>query len=141
MDEASQSWGKKLVGALTEEQIERLLDVVTSTGALEKLDEPLRAIDPDLAQTVPVLLNPADTAPVASPQAAVSDQKALETWNELWGKWESHVLEVGDERGQLRSSRRNGTRPLSTRPLSRMTWRKSRSPVPRVAGPRLPAGQ
>ena len=30
MDEASQSWGKKLVGALTEEQIERLLDVVTT---------------------------------------------------------------------------------------------------------------
>jgi hypothetical protein len=36
--EASQSLGKKLLGALTEEQIERLLDVVASTGALEKLD-------------------------------------------------------------------------------------------------------
>ncbi len=99
MNEASQSWGKKLVGALTEEQIERLLDVVTSTGALEKLEEPLRAIDPDLAQTVRALVNPADTTPMASPQAAVSDQKALETWNELWGKWESHVIEVGDEKG------------------------------------------
>ena len=100
MDEAPHSWGRKLLAALTEEQIERLLDVVTSTGALEKLDEPLRAIDPDLAQTVRALLNPPDTVRVASPQGAVSDQKALETWNELWGEWESHVSEVGDEEGE-----------------------------------------
>jgi hypothetical protein len=30
MNETSQSWSKKLLGALTEEQIERLLDVVTN---------------------------------------------------------------------------------------------------------------
>ena len=100
MNEASQSWGKKLLGALTEEQIERLLDVVTSTGALEKLDEPLQAVDPDLAQTVRALISSAESASAASPEAKVSDQKALETWNELWGEWEDHVSEVGDEEGE-----------------------------------------
>jgi hypothetical protein len=96
----SQSLGKKLLDALTEEQIERLLDVVTSTGALEKLDEPLQAIDPDLAQTVRALISSAESASAASPQAKMSDQKALETWNELWGEWEGHVSEVGDEDGE-----------------------------------------
>ena len=100
MTEASQSWGKKLLAALTEEQIERLLDVVTCTGALEKLDEPLQAIDPDLAQTIRVLIGSAESATAASPQARVSDQKALETWNELWGEWEGQVSEVGDEEGE-----------------------------------------
>ena len=30
----------------------------------------------------------------------MSTQKALETWNELWGQWEGHVSEVGDEKGE-----------------------------------------
>ena len=100
MNDATQSWGKKLLGALTAEQIERLLDVVTRTGALDKLDEPLRTIDPDLAQTVRALIGSSESASAASPQARVSDQKALETWNELWGEWEGHVSEVGDEEGE-----------------------------------------
>ncbi|MGO8925949.1 MAG: hypothetical protein ACLQU3_03500 [Limisphaerales bacterium] len=100
MNEASKSWGKELLGALTEEQIERLLDVVTRTGALEKLDKPLQAIDPDLAQTVRALIGSEESASAASPQARVSDQKALETWNGLWGEWEGHVSEVGDAEGE-----------------------------------------
>jgi hypothetical protein len=99
MNDPSRALGKELLAALTEEQIERLLDVVTSTGALEKLDEPLRAVDPDLAQTVRALAGPAETASPAPGQSAVSDQKALETWNGLCGEWESHVFEVGDEEG------------------------------------------
>ena len=100
MNEPSQAWGKKLLAALTEEQIERLLDVVTRTGVLEKLDQPLQAIDPDLAQTLRALIGPSETTAAASPEAAVSNQKALETWNGLWGEWESHVSEVGDENGE-----------------------------------------
>ena len=99
MNEPSQPWGKKLLAALTEAQIERLLDVVTSTGTLEKLDEPLQAADPDLAQTVRALVGSVEATPVASPEAGVSNQKALETWNGLLGDWEGHVSEVGDEKG------------------------------------------
>jgi hypothetical protein len=99
MNDPSQALGKKLLAALTEQQIERLLDVVTSTGALATLDEPLRAIDLDLAQTVRALIGLAEPASAASGQSAVSDQKALETWNGLCAEWESHVSEVGDEEG------------------------------------------
>ena len=111
MIEPSQPWGKKLVAALTEEQIERLLDVVTRTGALEKLDEPLQAIDPDLARTVRALVGSVETTPVASPEAAVSNQKALETWNGLWGDWEGHVSEVGDEKGDYAIQERDWDPP------------------------------
>src|ERR1035441_1412829 len=100
MNESSQAWGKKLLAALTEEQIERLLDVVTRTGVLEKLDQPLQAIDPDLAQTLRALIGPSETTTAASPEAGVSNQKALETWKGLWGEWESHVSEGGDENGE-----------------------------------------
>jgi hypothetical protein len=99
MSEPTQSWGKKLLAALTEEQIEHLLDVVTRAGALERLDEPLRAIGSDLAQTVRALTGSGGAASVSSPEAGVSNQKALETWNGLWGDWEGHVSEVGDEKG------------------------------------------
>ena len=108
LTEASQPCGKKLLAALTEEQIERLLDVVAGTGALEKLNEPLRAIDPDLAQTVQALIGSAEAA---SPHAAVSDQKALGTWNGLCGEWESHVSEVGDEEGDYAIKDRDWDRP------------------------------
>jgi hypothetical protein len=99
MNELSQPSGKQLLAALTDEQIERLLDVVASTGALAKLDQPLQAIDPDLAQTVRALLGSTETHPLPSPEAVASTRKARETWNELWGQWESHVSEVGDEKG------------------------------------------
>ena len=67
---------------------------------MDNLDGSLRKIDPDLAQTVRALIGSAESASAASPQARVSDQKALETWNELWGEWEGHVSEVGDEEGE-----------------------------------------
>ena len=49
MNETSQDWGKKLFEVLTIEQIQRLLDVVASSGILAQLDQTLRATDADLA--------------------------------------------------------------------------------------------
>jgi hypothetical protein len=99
MNRPSQPLGKKLLAALTQEQVERLLDVVSGAGALQKLNEPLQALDPDLAQTVRALAGSGGAPAAVSAEASVSDQKALETWNGLWGTWEDHVCEVGDEEG------------------------------------------
>jgi hypothetical protein len=99
MNEPDQALGKQLVDALTSEQIERLLEVIAHTGALQKLDAPLQAIDPDLAQTVRALLGPTKPPVAAAPEDTVSSQKALETWNGLWEQWDGHVFELGDEKG------------------------------------------
>ncbi|MCX6928817.1 MAG: hypothetical protein NT154_37235 [Verrucomicrobia bacterium] len=99
MNEPAHPSGKQLVAALTGEQIEHLLDVVARTGALEKLDAQFQAADPDLAQTVRALLGSTKPTVAASPEDTVSNQKAIETWDELWGQWDGHVSEVGDEKG------------------------------------------
>jgi hypothetical protein len=38
-------WGKKLVEALTQDQVETLLDVLAGTGALSRLPGELRTMD------------------------------------------------------------------------------------------------
>ena len=93
-------WGKKLLEALTRDQIETLLDVLADTGALLRLPEQLRAVDSDLADTVQRLVGEADTVAAKDSDAAVSKQKLLEIWDDLWGRWNDHVCEVGDEDGE-----------------------------------------
>lgn len=93
-------WGKKLVEALTRDQVETLLDVLAGTGALSRLPEELRTVDPDLADTVQRFVREEDSAVAKHSDAAVSNRKLLEIWNDLWGRWNSHVCEVGDEEGE-----------------------------------------
>jgi hypothetical protein len=93
-------WGKKLLEALTLDQVETLLDVLASTGALLRLPEELHTVDSDLADTVKRLLAEAETAAAKNPDTAVSNRKLLEIWDDLWGRWNSHVCEVGDEEGE-----------------------------------------
>jgi hypothetical protein len=92
-------WGKKLVEALTEDQIETLLDVLVDAGTLSRLSE-LRALDSDLADTVERLVGEADPIAAEDSEAAVSKQKLLKNWNNLWERWDGHVCEVGDEKGK-----------------------------------------
>jgi hypothetical protein len=92
-------WGKKLLEALTRDQIETLLDVLADTGVLLRLPEQLRAVDSDLADTVQRLVGQADISATNNPDEAVSKGKLLEIWYDLWGRWNSHVCEVGDEEG------------------------------------------
>ncbi len=92
-------WGKKLVEALTQDQVETLLDVLAGTHTLLRLPEELRTLDSDLADTVQKLVGEAETVPSKSSDAAVSKQKLLVMWDDLWGRWNDHVCEVGDEEG------------------------------------------
>ena len=76
-----------------------LLDILADTRALLRLPEELRALDSDLAGTVQTLVSKADTVAANHPDEAVSKQKLLQMWDDLWGRWNSHVCEVGDEQG------------------------------------------
>lgn len=88
--------GQRLRAALTDTQIQSLLGVVTEAGFLAGLDDRLRAADPDLADTIRRLLA---AVPAAQSRVTPSDQKARETWDDLWGKWQDCVSELGDEHG------------------------------------------
>jgi hypothetical protein len=87
--------GGRLRAALTDEQIQTLLDVVAEAGHLQAVDDRLRAADPDLADTVRQILH----EPTVQPEAVASSQKTIETWGELWSAWAGHVEDVGDEKG------------------------------------------
>src|SRR3977135_223874 len=93
-------WGKKLLEALTRDQIEILLDVLAGTGALLRLPEELRAVDSDLADTVQRLVDRRGIRAANDLEETVSKRKLLELWNDLWGRWNSHVCEVGGEEGE-----------------------------------------
>ena len=95
-NQPSLSIGQRLLAALTEDQVETLLAAVAEAGVLASLDGKLRAADPDLADTVRRFI--ADE-PSTQAVVAISDQKALETWNDFWGDWESHLSELGDAEG------------------------------------------
>ena len=92
--------GQKLLEALTRDQIETLLDVLADTGALLRLPEELHAVDSDLADTVQRLVGKAEISAMNNPDEAISKRKLLETWYDLWERWNSHVCEVGDEEGE-----------------------------------------
>ena len=92
-------WGKKLLQALTRDQIETLLDVLADTGALLRLPEELHAVDSDLADTVQRLVGKAEITAANNPDEAVSKRKLLETVVRLMGAL---------EQSRLRSRRRGG---------------------------------
>ena len=87
--------GARLRAALTDEQIQTLLDVAAEAGHLRALDERLRSADPDLADTVRHILG----QPSIGAEPAASAQKTIEIWNELWATWSGHVEDVRDEKG------------------------------------------
>ncbi len=94
-ESSSSTAGQRLLAALTTQQTQILLGLVAHHGLLAGLDEKLRAADPDLADTVRRFL----AAETSTQAAAPSDQKALESWNDFWGDWESHISELGDAEG------------------------------------------
>ena len=73
--------------------------VLADTGALLRLPEELHAVDSDLADTVQRLVGKAEISAMNNPDEAISKRKLLETWYDLWERWNSHVCEVGDEEG------------------------------------------
>jgi hypothetical protein len=87
--------GGKLRAALTNDQLETLLDAAAEAGQLRELCERLRSADPDLATTVRGILDEPSTPSGAAP----SCQKTIEIWNGLWASWANHVAQVGEEKG------------------------------------------
>ncbi|MCK4488219.1 MAG: hypothetical protein KAU38_15855 [Desulfobacterales bacterium] len=93
--------GKLLVESLTTDQIAALLDVVFSTGDLNRYAERLKKADPDMAETVDKILR-TDNHKTGKSQVVrlASDQRTIEHWNSLWSHWDTLVLDVGDEEGK-----------------------------------------
>ena len=69
-------WGKKLLEALTRDQIETLLDVLAETGALLRLPEELHAVDSDLADMVQRLVGKAEISAASNPDEALETKIA-----------------------------------------------------------------
>jgi len=91
--------GSRLHAALTDAQLCTLLNVAGEAGALRSLDGRLRAVDPDLANTVRRILAFGESAEFPAAESETSDRRALEIWREHWAVWESHVAELGDDQG------------------------------------------
>lgn len=87
--------GGRLRTALTDDQIQILLNVVAEAGHLRAVDDRLRAVDPDLADTVCRILD----EPGPQSEAVPSSQKTIEIWDNLWASWTDHIAEVGEEEG------------------------------------------
>ena len=90
--------GGRLQSALTQDQIQTLLNVLVEAGHLQTLDNRLRAADQDLADTVRRIQD----EPRTKSEAVPSSQKTIEIWNTLWASWADHVAEVGDEARRVR---------------------------------------
>ena len=93
--------GKLLVESLTTDQIAALLDVVFSTGDLNRYADRFKKADPDMAETVDKILRTDDDKTRKRPVVRIaSDQRTIEHWNSLWSHWDTLVLDVGDEEGK-----------------------------------------
>src|ERR1051325_1213686 len=92
---SSASVGARLRAALTDEEIQVLLELAAEAGHLQAMDDRLRSADPDLADTVRRTL----LEPGAQSETVASSRKTIEIWDELWGVWTDHIAEVGDEKG------------------------------------------
>ncbi|MBN1982199.1 MAG: hypothetical protein JW795_11750, partial [Chitinivibrionales bacterium] len=103
MKKKSFSTGQKLTAALTQEQIESILDIVGNSTIIEKLQINEKKCEADLLNTVKAVLQPdRNKKPQSSQPSAppvTSKDKSLKEWNDLWGQWYGFVGEIGDEDG------------------------------------------
>ncbi len=104
----SASLGARLRAALTDEQIQTLLNVAAEAGHFQAMDDRLRSADADLADTVRQIL---DKSGIQS-EAAASSHKTVKVWNELWEVWSRHVAEVGEEKGPYANNKEHWHPPF-----------------------------
>jgi hypothetical protein len=93
------STGRKLLDALTQEQIESLLDTVGSETLLAKVKKGGKKSDTDMADTVKAVLQP-EKAPKRNDGRVASAGRRLEDWRGLWRRWNDIIGDVGDEEGK-----------------------------------------
>jgi len=93
--------GRRLVRALTKEQVVELLTAVFDVFDKKKLNELTAKLDQDVAATLSRLLTakPADHKRTA-PKQIVSAQKDIAEWDKLWSAWDEVAMEVGNEEGK-----------------------------------------
>jgi len=100
--------GRRLLEAVTKEQVAKLLDIVFSQGDVDRWQEGIMKADPDLAFTLARLLaaeegsNPPDSDGMTEKKARItlSEGRLLERWRDLWRRWNETIAEVGDEDGR-----------------------------------------
>jgi len=91
---------QKILAALTDQQLQDLLNVLLDTDA-ETLRPKLRQLDQETGRTVEQLLSSGhrDSEEV-SPAELVSHERLREIWEDLWGRWRNTVAQLGDEEGK-----------------------------------------
>jgi hypothetical protein len=100
--------GSRLLEAITEEQVAKLLDIVFSQGDVDRWQDGIRKTDPDIAATLARLLeseegrNPPDADGNTEKKVKInmSEGRLRERWRDLWTRWNETIAEVGDEDGR-----------------------------------------
>lgn len=97
MEKKQKGRGRILLQSLTADQIKVLLEVMFQELDREKVLGALKKADAEIAETVTRIL---DSSTDVDEHILPSDQKNIEAWNELWGRWHDIVDKVGDEHGK-----------------------------------------
>jgi len=92
--------GRKLLSALTQDQIEALLDTVGSRTLLERIEKNRNKAEPDFVDTVEAILKKKLKSLKRRRGGVASDSRLIENWNDLWSKWDDIIGDVGNEEGK-----------------------------------------
>ncbi len=87
--------GKKVLEALTNDQIVHLLDEVFTLSGTQETETLLSNLPADIAGPLSEILRPGK----ATSKKIVSDKKHLEKWRKLWRRWADIESRLGDEDG------------------------------------------
>jgi hypothetical protein len=102
MGNKSTSPGRKLLSALTQDQVASLLDTVGSQTLLDKVKQEHGKIDSDVVDTVKSVLESGEAKKTAKSKAGrlTSDGRLIQDWQDLWQRWDDVIGEIGDEEGK-----------------------------------------
>ena len=97
-NEAMGDLGKRLLEALTEEEVRQLLGTLLTTMPSELREEALQSLTQDTRLTVQqVMTPPAKGKEVTYPAKTASIAKLEQTWAQLWKSWGHVVIEGMDD--------------------------------------------
>ena len=89
-------FGKKLIEALTIDELSQLLDALLSSMNKEDIKQVLSDLNNENIEQITSQLLFSDK----SAKVVVSDNKFLQEWHELWESWNTYVSKLGDEEGE-----------------------------------------
>ncbi len=91
----AESWGEKIVDAMTSKQLASLINGLFHLMESEEIKGLLSKLDEDISSALESILNKEDD----TPELTVTDAKHAEEWEKAWGDWYDIILELGDEEG------------------------------------------